>query len=182
MVSQQQQQVQSSVTVIANKRPLPAERGQRSFRALKQQQANQQLQETIDAILPAWEKKMQRSISRSPLSATVNSSTHSVALPAFLDIEGQQDSFATDTLDTFTCLDDEDVAEEVEAVHQIKVGPYRQWSPSAVACFVRKGDCNGCFYKNFFSDSPQGCQMAEAVKHLIVKLGVPSKRHLSKVH
>jgi hypothetical protein len=181
MVTQQQQQVQSSVTVIANKRPLPAERGQRSFRALKQQQANQQLQETIDAILPAWEKKMQRSITRSPLLPAVSNNSQQVALPAFLETEDQFSEMPTERLDTFTCLDDEDVA-EVDTVQQTKVGPYRQWSPSAVACFVRKGDCNGCFYKNFFSESPQGCQMAEAVKHLIVKLGVPSKRHLSKVH
>ncbi len=61
------------------------------------------------------------------------------------------------------------------------VGPYRQWSPSAVACFVRNADCSGCYYQNFFSESSQGCQMNEAVKHLLAKLGPPNKRHINKL-
>jgi|GEM_PF-1742642 len=61
------------------------------------------------------------------------------------------------------------------------VGPYRQWSPSAVACFVRNADCTGCYYQNFFSDSPHGCQMDDAVRHLLKKLGPPNKRHISKL-
>jgi hypothetical protein len=63
-----------------------------------------------------------------------------------------------------------------------KVGPYRQWSPSAVACYARQANCDGCYYKTFFAEAPQGCQMAEAVIHLIKKLGHPTKRHLNKVH
>ena len=157
MVIQQHQQSVSTVTVINNKRPLPAERGQLSFRALKQQQANAQLQETIEAVLPAWEKKM--SVPPRPISS---------AFVAVDELEGDA-----------ILADDEETTEEGNLS---KVGPYRQWSPSAVACFVRKADCEGCFYKSFFLDSPQGCQMAEAVKHLIVKLGVPTKRHLTKVH
>ena len=158
MMVQQQQSV-SPVTVIANKRPLPAERGQRSFRALKQQQVNAaQLQETIEAVLPEWEKKM--SVPPRPINT------------AFLVVDERED-------DVVSASEEEDTSHEESMA---KVGPYRQWSPSAVACFVRKADCEGCFYKSFFSDSPQGCQMAEAVKHLIIKLGVPSKRHLTKVH
>ncbi len=153
---QQQQSVSSTVTVITNKRPLPAERGQRSFRALKQQQVNAQLQETIEAVLPEWEKKL--SVPPRPVNST---------FLAIDELEGDA-----------VCADEA----EDDVASGSKVGPYRQWSPSAVACFVRKADCEGCFYKSFFSDSPQGCQMAEAVKHLIVKLGVPSKRHLTKVH
>jgi hypothetical protein len=61
------------------------------------------------------------------------------------------------------------------------VGPYRQWSPSAVACFVRNADCTGCYYQNFFSETAQGCQMNDAVKHLLKKLGVPNKRHINKL-
>ena len=61
------------------------------------------------------------------------------------------------------------------------VGPYRQWSPSAVSCFVRNADCSGCYYQNFFSESTQGCQMNDAVKHLLAKLGPPNKRHINKL-
>ena len=61
------------------------------------------------------------------------------------------------------------------------VGPYRQWSPSAVACFVRNADCSGCYYANFFSETAQGCQMNDAVKHLLKKLGPPNKRHINKL-
>jgi hypothetical protein len=161
VIQQQQQSAVSTVTVITNKRPLPAERGQRSFRALKQQQVNAQLQETIEAVLPEWEKKM--SVPPRPVTS------------AFLAIDELEGDALSDSAE-------EDEEATGEASHLAKVGPYRQWSPSAVECFVRKADCEGCFYKNFFSDSPQGCQMAEAVKHLIVKLGVPSKRHLTKVH
>lgn len=66
-------------------------------------------------------------------------------------------------------------------VEEDTVGPYRQWSPSAVACFVRNANCSGCYYQNFFSDSPHGCQMNEAVEHLLKKLGPPNKRHIAKV-
>ena len=69
----------------------------------------------------------------------------------------------------------------IAAEEEITVGPYRQWSPSAVACFVRNADCTGCYYQNFFSDSPHGCQMNDAVKHLLKKLGPPNKRHISKL-
>ncbi|XVJ50578.1 MAG: hypothetical protein HEQ32_00160 [Vampirovibrio sp.] len=61
------------------------------------------------------------------------------------------------------------------------IGPYRQWSPSAVSCFVRNADCSGCYYQNFFSESTQGCQMNEAVRHLLAKLGPPNKRHINKL-
>jgi hypothetical protein len=167
MIIQQQQQSVSTVTVISNNRPLPAQRGQRSFKALKQQQLHAQLQETVEAILPEWEKKL------SAQARPVNS--------AFLAVD-EPNGVVGSTTELSENRLKETETEEDDDRHLAKVGPYRQWSPSAVACFVRKANCEGCFYKNFFSDSPQGCQMAEAVKHLIVKLGVPSKRHLTKVH
>jgi hypothetical protein len=63
-----------------------------------------------------------------------------------------------------------------------QVGPYRQWSPSAVACYLRQGQCQGCFYQRFFEESQQQCQMAAAVGHLLNKLGEPNSRHLSRVN
>lgn len=71
--------------------------------------------------------------------------------------------------------------ETLESSPEPTVGPYRQWSPSAVACFVRNAQCEGCFYSQFFGDSDHGCQMVEAVKHLLTKLGPPNKRQLSKL-
>jgi hypothetical protein len=61
------------------------------------------------------------------------------------------------------------------------IGPYRQWSHAAVGCFVRNANCEGCYYNTFFSEPATGCQMNEAVKHLLKKLGPPNKRHITRL-
>jgi hypothetical protein len=60
------------------------------------------------------------------------------------------------------------------------VGPYRQWNPSAIACYLRKANCEGCFYNGFFDEKAYGCHMADAVKHLLRRVGPPEARHLKR--
>jgi hypothetical protein len=61
------------------------------------------------------------------------------------------------------------------------VGPYRQWNPSAVACYLRKANCNGCFYQKFFEDKPYGCHMASAVQYLLNQVGAPDKKRIQRL-
>jgi hypothetical protein len=61
------------------------------------------------------------------------------------------------------------------------VGPYRQWNPSAVACYLRQADCDGCFYNQFFQDKAYGCNMAEAVNYLLKQVGPPDKRRIQRL-
>jgi hypothetical protein len=60
------------------------------------------------------------------------------------------------------------------------IGTFKRWSASAVECYVREADCDGCYYKDFFSDRPYGCKMNLAVEQLLNTLGSPSKNMLGK--
>lgn len=62
-----------------------------------------------------------------------------------------------------------------------EVGPYRQWNPSAVACFLRESQCDGCFYQKFFDDKPYGCQMAHAVRYLLNQVGPPDEKRIRRL-
>lgn len=98
--------------------------------------------------------------------ATLAQLEKQLALPALKDPELEAD----------TCLPAKGRVLEAET------SPYRQWNPSAVACFVRNAQCDGCFYNGFFSDRPYGCHMADAVQHLLKKVGPPDKRRLEKCY
>lgn len=69
---------------------------------------------------------------------------------------------------------------ELAIAREAGVGPYRQWNPSAVACYLRNANCDGCFYQTFFNNRNYGCHMADAVQHLLKRVGPPDKRRLEK--
>lgn len=77
-------------------------------------------------------------------------------------------------------LDVPDALPSVSA-NSSEVGPYRQWNPSAVACYLRDSQCEGCFYKQFFADKPYGCQMDQAVQYLLKQVGPPDKRRIQRL-
>ncbi len=60
------------------------------------------------------------------------------------------------------------------------VGTFKRWSASAVECYTRKANCEGCYYKNFFADRPYDCKMYLAVDQLIETIGEPSNNLLAK--
>ncbi|MCA9790124.1 MAG: hypothetical protein R2857_00340 [Vampirovibrionales bacterium] len=69
-------------------------------------------------------------------------------------------------------------AEEPE--QDVVIGTFKRWSASAVECYVREANCDGCYYKRFFNDKPYGCKMNLAVEQLLETLGEPSKNLLNK--
>jgi hypothetical protein len=60
------------------------------------------------------------------------------------------------------------------------VGTFKRWSASAVECYARKANCNGCYYKSFFSDRPYDCKMNLAVDQLLETLGEPSSNLVAR--
>ncbi len=62
----------------------------------------------------------------------------------------------------------------------IVVGTFKRWSASAVECYTRKANCDGCYYQNFFSSRAYGCKMHLAVEQLMESLGEPSNSLISK--
>lgn len=49
----------------------------------------------------------------------------------------------------------------------------RRWTQTAIDCYKRGCMCEGCFYKSFFKDSSQNCQMKSSVIELVRVLGKP---------
>jgi len=49
----------------------------------------------------------------------------------------------------------------------------RRWTATAVECYKRGCNCEGCFYKDFFSGSSQKCQMKASVLELVRVIGTP---------
>ena len=47
----------------------------------------------------------------------------------------------------------------------------RRWTPTALECYQRGCVCEGCFYKEFFSGSPNKCQMKASVLELVRVIG-----------
>ena len=50
----------------------------------------------------------------------------------------------------------------------------RRWTPTALDCYKRGCNCEGCFYRDFFSGSSQKCQMKASVLELVRVLGTPN--------
>ena len=50
----------------------------------------------------------------------------------------------------------------------------RRWTTTALDCYKRGCNCEGCFYKDFFSGSSQKCQMKASVLELVRVLGTPN--------
>jgi len=55
-----------------------------------------------------------------------------------------------------------------------RVASVRRWTKAAMDCYQRGCVCNGCFYSEFFSGSPQRCQMKATVLELVRVLGIPN--------
>ena len=49
----------------------------------------------------------------------------------------------------------------------------RRWTTTALECYKRGCNCEGCFYTDFFNNSSQKCQMKAAVLELVRVLGKP---------
>ena len=49
----------------------------------------------------------------------------------------------------------------------------RRWTATAVDCYKRGCNCEGCFYNDFFSGSHQKCQMKASVLELVRVIGAP---------
>ena len=51
----------------------------------------------------------------------------------------------------------------------------RRWTPTAIECYKRGCNCEGCWYSAFFSGSGtyQKCQMKASVLELVRVIGTP---------
>ena len=61
------------------------------------------------------------------------------------------------------------------------LGTFKRWSASAVECYLRKANCEGCYYQKFFSSRPYECKMNLAVEQLLETIGEPSAGLVSKI-
>jgi hypothetical protein len=55
-----------------------------------------------------------------------------------------------------------------------KATSVRRWTQTAIDCYKRGCVCSGCFYYDFFKESPQKCQMKATVLELVRVLGRPN--------
>ena len=49
----------------------------------------------------------------------------------------------------------------------------RRWTQTAIECYKRGCNCEGCFYTDFFNNSSQKCQMKASVLELVRVLVKP---------
>ena len=54
-----------------------------------------------------------------------------------------------------------------------KATAVRRWTPTAIECYKRGCNCEGCFYTDFFNSSSQKCQMKASVLELVRVWGKP---------
>lgn len=47
----------------------------------------------------------------------------------------------------------------------------RRWTPTAIECYKRGCNCDGCFYKDFLTN--QRCMMKASVLELVRVIGTP---------
>ncbi len=57
----------------------------------------------------------------------------------------------------------------------------RRWTQTATDCYKRGCVCSGCFYNDFFKDSPQKCQMKATVLELVRVLGRPTHVEMESI-
>ena len=50
----------------------------------------------------------------------------------------------------------------------------RRWTPTALECYKRGCNCEGCFYRDFFFVFSQKCQMKASVLELVRVIGTPN--------
>lgn len=54
--------------------------------------------------------------------------------------------------------------------------PAKKWTGAAIDCFERGSLCSGCFFDEFFQNSPHFCRMNEAVERLLDVVGPPPSK------
>jgi hypothetical protein len=62
----------------------------------------------------------------------------------------------------------------------IVAGTFKRWSSSAVECYLREANCEGCYYQEFFANRAYGCKMNLAVEQLLQSLGKPSASMIAR--
>jgi hypothetical protein len=62
----------------------------------------------------------------------------------------------------------------------IVAGTFKRWSSSAVECYLREANCEGCYYQGFFASRSYGCKMNLAVEQLLQSLGKPSSSMIAR--
>jgi hypothetical protein len=62
---------------------------------------------------------------------------------------------------------------EQDDIDALVLGTYKRWSSSAVECYLRKAECEGCYYQQFFASKPYECKMKFAVEQLLEAYGEP---------
>ena len=50
----------------------------------------------------------------------------------------------------------------------------RRWTQTAMECYKRGCNCDGCYYKDFFNGTSQRCQMKASVLELVRQYGAPN--------
>jgi hypothetical protein len=60
------------------------------------------------------------------------------------------------------------------------IGTFKRWSSSAVECYLRDAQCEGCYYARFFDDKPYDCKMHLAVSQLLETHGQPTRNMIAK--
>ena len=62
---------------------------------------------------------------------------------------------------------------KINKLGQVPATSSRRWTPTAIECYKRGCNCKGCFYKDFFMDKTQKCQMKTTVLELVRVFGRP---------
>lgn len=55
---------------------------------------------------------------------------------------------------------------------------YRRWTRSAIGCYLRGCQCEGCEYEAFFRKAVYKCKMRDAVLSLVREYGAPTRSML----
>ena len=57
--------------------------------------------------------------------------------------------------------------------YHLRYSSVRRWTTTAIECFKRGCNCEGCFYKLLLGTGKDRCQMKASVLELVRKLGKP---------
>lgn len=55
----------------------------------------------------------------------------------------------------------------------------RRWTISALECYIRGCNCDGCFYQNYLTEYE--CQMKATVLKLVKMYGIPTEKDLKRI-
>lgn len=55
------------------------------------------------------------------------------------------------------------------------------WTKEAIKCYLRKQNCQGCFFEDFFSADDLKCEMCNTVKYLLKEIGKPTQKQIKNI-